>query len=328
MAVIALDLGATKLAGAIFQPDGNPVKKVVLSLGKRGGDEVSRLILKLIADQVGYARSKGMSVDALGCCVPGIVRARTGRVWAPNIDGWDDFPLLDRIMEGIQPEKFHIALDNDRACSIMGEAWQGSARGCRNVIFLSVGTGIGAGIMTDGKILRGSSDIAGSVGWLALNRPFREKYTSCGCFEYHASGDGLSRITLEYLNKSPHYSGILGDLNPEDVTAQVVFDAYGQHDPIAIKVMNQAVGYWGMAVANLVSLFNPEKIIFGGGVFGPAAMLLEDILKEARKWAQPVSIKQVKLETSSLGSDAGLFGAGFLALNGKSRQTRRNRSHV
>ena len=93
-----------------------------------------------------------------------------------------------------------------------------------------------------------------------------------------------------------------------------MFAAYDRGDPVAKEVITQAVEFWGMAVANLVSLFNPEKIIFGGGVFGPATQFLGDIYAEAKKWAQPISIKQVKLQASKLGGDAGLYGAGCLAL--------------
>jgi glucokinase len=99
------------------------------------------------------------------------------------------------------------------------------------------------------------------------------------------------------------------------LSAQDIFAACDRRDPVAKEVVAQAVEFWGMAVANLVSLFNPEKIIFGGGVFGPGAKLLGDIYAEAKKWAQPISIKQVKLYASKLGGDAGLYGAGCLALH-------------
>ena len=101
----------------------------------------------------------------------------------------------------------------------------------------------------------------------------------------------------------------------ESVTAKDVFDAYDRKDELAIGVINNAIEYWGMAVANLVSLFNPEKIIFGGGMFGPALQFLDRIYAEAKKWAQPISIEQVQLLGSALGTDAGLYGAGYLALN-------------
>jgi glucokinase len=313
MAVIGLDLGGTKLAGAIFHHNGKPINKKTLSLTKLRGLEVAQLILGLIADQTEYADLHGWKIESIGCCIPGIVYQESGKVWAPNIPDWDNFPLLTALKKGMKSKDTSVFLDNDRACSILGEVWQGSAMGCRHAIFLSVGTGIGAGILINGQVLRGSSDIAGAIGWLALDQPFKEKYIPCGCFEYHASGDGLSRVAREYLKDDISYSGLLRSADPEKLTARDVFDAYQQNDPIGLRVIRQAITYWGMAVANLVSLFNPEVIIFGGGVFGPAVPLLNDIMHEAMKWAQPISIRQLKLVPSALGSDAGLIGAGYLA---------------
>jgi len=315
MAVIGIDLGGTKLSGAIFSEDGSLVTKTVLPLEKRGGDRAGQYVVELVRSLLAGAGNLKMTVTAVGCCIPGIAYPGTGRVWAPNIAGWDDYPLLDRIRAGIRDDAVFVNIDNDRACSIAGEAWQGSARGCRDIIFLAVGTGIGAGIMTDGKILRGVNDIAGSIGWFALDKPFRDKYTGIGCFEYHASGEGLARVARDLLREDTLYSGQLRKVKPEVLAAHDIFDAYHAGDPLAVAVFRQAIEYWGMAVANLVSLFNPERIIFGGGIFGPAAIFLDDILAEAKKWAQPVSILRVRLYVSALGGDAGLYGAAWLGMN-------------
>jgi glucokinase len=328
MAVIALDLGGTKLAGAIYEPDGKAVNKRILPLDGRGGKEAGDLVCRLISGQMDHAASLGMEIESIGCCIPGIVYDAGSCVWAPNIPGWESYPLLGQIKEHLQDEKINIALDNDRACCMLGEAWKGSARGCRDAIFLTVGTGIGAGILVDGKILRGSSGIAGAVGWLALDQPFRGKYVAYGCFEYHASGDGLSRMAREFLQNEKDYTGVLSKSKPLAITAQLIFDAYWQGDAIAVQVIRKAIVFWGMAVANLVSLFNPEKIIFGGGVFGPAVVFLDDIRKEARKWAQPISINQVKLEPSILGGDAGLLGSAFLAMSGRLKDNTQIQDHV
>jgi glucokinase len=314
MAVIGLDLGGTKLSGAIFKSDGKVIKKDTLSIGKRGGDDVGRLVTETIRSLLTFAKGTGIHIDSVGCCVPGIAYVATGNVWAPNIPGWDNYPLL-RIIEGsLNDSNIKAAIDNDRACSIMGEIWQGSARGCRNVIFLAVGTGIGAGIMVDNHIIRGINDIAGSIGWMALDKPYKDKYNGLGCFEYHASGEGLVRVARELLQEHKKYTGNLKQLQPSEITTHILFEAYRLNDKIAKLVLRQAIEYWGMCVANLVSLFNPEKIIFGGGVFGPAIIFLNEIMLEAQKWAQPISIRQVKLEASSLGGNAGLFGSAYLAL--------------
>jgi glucokinase len=207
-----------------------------------------------------------------------------------------------------------VSIDSDRACYILGELWKGNAKQCKDAVFLSVGTGIGAGILIDGKVLRGAHDIAGAIGWMALNKPFKPEYIHSGCFESNASGEGIAKLTRKFLKEQDNYSGELKNISADEITSRHVFSAYENKDSIAIKVMDCCIEYWGMAIANLVSLFNPEKIILGGGVFGPAINFIPAIIKEATKWAQPISITQVSIEASGLGNDAGIYGAGFLAL--------------
>lgn len=314
MNVIGIDLGGTKLAAAIFDATGKIIHRELAALEKRKGTEVGALIRQQIQKLSSHADSHRIPISAIGVSVPGIYHAQTGEVWAPNIPHWTDYPLLLELSSLPETESLKIKIDSDRACYILGETWQGAAKGCRDAIFLAIGTGIGAGIMIDGVILRGHHDIAGAVGWMGLNRPFRKEYSSCGCFEYHASGEGIARVARELLANDQNYSGILSKKPIEQISSHDVFAAYEAQDPIAMEVLEQGIVYWGMAVANLVSIFNPEKIIFGGGVFGPAAQFLNRIKAEAQLWAQPISMKQVSLEVSSLGGDAGLIGAGRLAL--------------
>ncbi len=160
-------------------------------------------------------------------------------------------------------------------------------------------------------MIDGAHGIAGAIGWLALDRPYDPEYNSCGCFESHASGEGLARQTRAALAHRPDYVGPLRAAG--DLTAHELFKAAEAGDEIAKEVLAKAVEFWGMASANLVSLFNPETLIFGGGVFGPATRLLPAIYAEARKWAQPVAIERVNFEASQLGGDAALFGAAFVA---------------
>ena len=314
MAVIAVDLGGTKIASALFDQAGTAAHRQTTLLEKREGDDVGRLIAQTVHGLRVIAETDGDQIDAIGICVPGISYAATGRVWAPNIPGWDDYPLMDVLRSAFPSPHTRISIDSDRACSILGEVWQGAEQGCRDAIFLAVGTGIGAGILVDGRILRGAHDIAGAIGWLALDRPFEQKYVACGCFEYHASGEGLAKVAQEYLPDTDAGLGALSSRIPAGITARDVFEAADAGDPLAGRVVAEGIEFWGMATANLVSLFNPEKIIFGGGVFGPALRYLDAIMHEARKWAQPISITHVTLEGSRLGGDAGLYGAAFLAL--------------
>ena len=247
-----------------------------------------------------------------GVCVPGISWSGTGRVWAPNIPGWDDYPLRDELLGLLGPDGPQLSVDSDRACAVLGEAWLGAARGCTDAVFITVGTGIGAGILVNGAVLRGAQDIAGATGWMALDRPFRADYARWGCFEHQASGDGLARRARELRAR---YADYAGPLRTDGVLrAREIFAAHSAGDPLALEVIQNAVECWGMAAANFVSLFNPEVVIFGGGVFGPALQLLPDIAREAQRWAQPLAMERVRIVGSALGGDAALYGAASLAL--------------
>jgi glucokinase len=309
-AVIALDLGGTKLASCLCVDGGQLQAQQIVPLDLREGREVGQLISEQIRRLLQTAAEIGARITAVGVIVPGIIDAQTGHVWAPNIPGWDDYPLRDGIRAALSDAAIRVVIDNDRAGYILGEAWQGAAQGCRNAIFLAVGTGIAAGILADGRVIYGSRGIAGSIGWLALDRPFRLEYVSCGCFESHASGSG---VTKQFADRR---SRTLTTNDSIPLTARDVWAAYERGDKLAEEVLNEAIQYWGMATANLVSLFDPEKIIFGGGMFGPATRFLSDIFEYASYWAQPVSMSRVKFEASQLGVDAGLYGAGHLALFG------------
>ncbi|NJD10370.1 MAG: ROK family protein [Gemmatimonadetes bacterium] len=309
-AVIGLDLGGTKLAGACFSAAGEIRARTLAPLEGRAGAAVGALICAQVRALVEQA---GGLVAGVGVAVPGIYRAATGTVWAPNIPGWSDYPLVAELRAALPPD-VTVRVDSDRACAILGEAWRGHARGGRDASFLVIGTGIGAGIMSGGRVLRGVGDAAGAIGWLALSRPYRPEYPAVGCFEYHASGCGIAAVARRLLTENPAHTGPLRaelDAHPD---ARAVFAAADAGDALAQHVLDEAVSYWGMAIANLVSLFNPERIILGGGVFGPAARLLDRIRAEAARWAQPISSGQVSIEVSGLGGDAVLVGAGALVL--------------
>jgi glucokinase len=305
--LLAVDLGGTKLALAVFTDAGELRMEDRIPLHHRAGEEVGSLICQHISEVI-----RERHISSIGICVPGIYHNKYGKVWAPNIKGWESYPLrhkVEQISGGIP-----VSIDSDRACYILGEAWKGSAKGCNDAIFLAVGTGIGAGIMSGGQIIRGAHDIAGAIGWLALERPFKDEFVSAGCFEGMASGEGIAKQARKFATEDKDYNGLLKN---REISAQDVFEAYDNADPVAIKVIASAIELWGMAIANLVSLFDPEKVILGGGVFGPAIRFIPDIRTEAEKWAQPVSMKMVKIEATTLHDKAGLYGAGLLALRNR-----------
>ena len=310
MSVVAIDLGGTKIASAIVSSTGEIRGRGRALLGSRSGRDVAQLLIDECQQLLG--ESTGAAPHAIGVVVPGIYHAARGTVWAPNIPGWDDYPLRDEIQAAVGPA-MKVVVDSDRAAYILGETWLGAARGAKDAVFLAVGTGIGAGILANGRVLRGHGDIAGAIGWLALDRPYAARYSACGCFEYHASGPGLTNVARDLLAECSEYRGELRDLEANDPSTTRLFEAYDRGDAVARRVLDDAVQFWGMTTANLVSLFNPERIVFGGGVFGPAARFLDRIAVEARQWAQPISMTQVRLVPSALGGDAGLLGAARLA---------------
>lgn len=310
--VLALDLGGTKLSAALLSPTGELKAKNYVLLEGRHGAAVGDLIVQFINS---YSKDYGTLIQGIGIAVPGISRQKSGTVWAPNIGGWEDFPLIETIRSNF-PD-YPVWMDSDRACSVMGEVWQGEAQGCRDAIFLAIGTGIGAGIWSDSRVIRGHADIAGAIGWWALDRPYLAKYQACGCYEYHASGDGIARVAIELLASS-HEPSQLRSL--AHLTSQHVFQAVAAGDYLARKTLDTAIEFWGMAAANLVSLFNPEKIIFGGGVFGPGIDFIPAIYAQARLWAQPISIDQVTFLPSRLGSEANLYGAAFMVYQALQQQ--------
>lgn len=308
--VIGMDLGGTKLSGALFRMDGEIIHKGEKLLEGKKGPEVGAMIVEQLMELDAHASDRHLTLHSVGICIPGISNRSSGRVWAPNIPGWEAYPLYNELKNSMSNPDIPVSIESDRNCYILGEIWKGSAVDCSNVIYMSVGTGIGIGIVANGQIINGSNGIAGAIGWLALDRPFLSDYENCGHFEFYASGTGISRNAEIMLKK-----GLKSDcLKAGEVTTMDVFTAYHKGDQVATEVMEQSIAYWGMAVANLVSIFNPEKIILGGGVFGPATRFLDRILEEARKWAQPISIQQVQLVASTLKGNAGLLGAGYMAI--------------
>lgn len=311
MSVIAIDLGGTKVSGAVFRETGELVHREVRpvdGVGEAMGAGVAALMRGLAA----RAADAGDPADSVGVAVPGIFRSGTGRVWAPNIGGWEDYPLLAEL-SAAAPE-VEVGIDSDRACYILGESWRGAARGARDAVFIAVGTGIGAGVLVDGRVLRGHGDVAGSMGWLAIGPPYREEYGACGALEYHAAGPGIARAARRLVAGDRSYRGPLRRADGAAPTTADVFEAHEAGDAVAARVLDRAVALWGMALANVVSLLDPEVVVFGGGVFGPGVRLLDRVRAEALRWGQPISMARVRVEASRLGADAGLYGAARLAL--------------
>lgn len=313
MALIGIDLGGTKVTGALFDEKAGILCKTFHLLENRRGSQVGALVLKTV-DELVAESGRGMSdIEALGVCVPGIADSKTGLVWAPNIEGWENYPLQKELEEHIGTATVGIA--SDRTAYILGETWKGAAKNAQNAVFIAVGTGIGVGLLVDGRIVHGHGDIAGAAGWFALKTSGPDEDEIYGHLESHASGAGMAQQARKLLKDGLLFrESALYSKKIETLTAKDLFEAYDRSDPLAGFIIERAVKLWAVTAANIVSLLNPEIIIWGGGVFGPAVGFLDRIYDEACKWAQPIAIRQVRFRESMLGGDAGLYGAGYLAL--------------
>jgi glucokinase len=301
-----VDVGGTKIASALFTREGEMANREKVTIDKSGGDAAADQVAERIASLAAAARSAGGRLAAVGVCVPGIAYPETGRVWAPNIPGWDRYPLMEKVREGRSPAgTVPIVLESDRSAYVAGEAWRGAAAGAKDIVFLAVGTGIGAGIISGGRPVRGHEAIAGAVGWFGLDPAFKPEYASMGCFEAEASGASVARKARAELER-----GRPSSLSGQAVTAEAVTEAARAGDPLAREIIAGAVTYLAMGVANLVSLLNPETIVLGGGLFQAADLFLEPVRREFRRWAQPLAARTVRIEISALGEDAGLYGCG------------------
>jgi len=306
-----IDVGGTKISSALFAVDGTMFDRDKAPLDREGPDRAAGQVLRTIAQLEEAAGAEGGRILAAAVCVPGIVYQKTGLVWAPNVPGWDHYPLRDRLA-GDRP--FRVLIESDRAAYVSGESWCGAARGAKDVVFLAVGTGIGAGILAGGRVLRGAEDISGAVGWFALNPAFRPEYAELGCFEAEASGGGVGRRARRLLEAGrPSAMTALAGGRIEDVTAETVAAAARGGDPLAVEVMAETASYLAMGIANIVSILNPEMIVLGGGLFQSGELLLEPVRRGIGKWAQPLAARDLRVELSRLGEDAGLYGCGKLA---------------
>jgi glucokinase len=281
--VLAVDFGGTKTAIARVDDQGTVHDRRTFPAAASVDASV---------DQVAPACN---GATAVGIIVPGIFTPDTGRAWCPNLWGMDEVPLLQALRSRVRAD---VYIDSDRSGYVLGEAWLGAARGMRHVLFVSIGTGIGVGILSDGRIVRGAGGIAGAAGWFALDPAWKDAYRQTGCWETEAAGPAIAR-----LGRQPD--------------ARAVVAAARAGDRAASDVLDRAAQYTAMGVANLISALNPEAVVLGGGLMlGAADLMLERIRSEVPRWAQPIAASRCRIELSQLGEAAGLLGAARLALDG------------
>jgi glucokinase len=301
--VFAADLGGTKIAAALLTHEGKFLARKTEAVDLSSRLAPVQQILRL-AREVGGK----FTIRAAGIAVPGLVRGNR-TVWAPNLPGWDKVPLEHMLRKRLQ---ITVEVESDRNAAVLGEAWRGAGRGKTDVIVLLVGTGIGAGILSGGEVLRGAHELSGCAGWMAVSEADGDDVRRHGGLEAFACGPALVRAAVNSIEAG--FGGKMAGLPASELTAENIARMAREHDPFARQIFQRAGKLLGLAVANLISLFDPQVVIVSGGM-SAAADLFYDTLKEtALARCQPLAAKQVQIKLSRLGNDANLLGMGYLAL--------------
>jgi glucokinase len=295
--ILGVDMGGTKMYGALSDLGGNILDEVnFANHGTNGEDSFTRLTT-LINALLASPRLADRHVHGIGVGAPGITLHKEGIVTWANTLHWKNFPLKRRLSE-LYP--LPITVDNDVNLAAMGELWFGAGQKTQNMVMIAIGTGIGAGIIIDGALYRGSNEASGEIGNMLPGCEFLGKnYEAFGALESVASGTGIAERARNALKQK------LSAEELDNLTAEDVFEAAKQHHEWAWKIIDETVDYLTIAIANLMAAFDPEVIILGGGVSRSAEMLIQPILRRMKGLIPTLP----KLVVSSLGLRAGVMGA-------------------
>jgi len=265
-------------------------------------------IVELARELVGGGTTLRGRVAALGIAVPGLVR-QDGSVWAPNLPGWNKMKLARRLMGALGVP---VLVESDRNAAVLGEAWRGSARGKRDAIVLMLGTGIGAGILSGGRLVRGAHELSGCAGWMVVTDEPVKKGHHLGQLESLAAGPAIARAAKRELARGK--GGLLKEILEDSIDAYQVAEAARHGDRVGIAVYLNAGRLLGYGVANMVSLFDPEIVVISGGLAGASDLFLDALRKAMKERAQPIAVRKVKVVVSRLGGDANLLGMAWVAM--------------
>lgn len=313
--LIGVDVGGTNIRMGIVTPDGRILNKIQYPTDmSRGGMAMMEGLVSRIQDFVREGTRGVHSEIRIGIGVAGPIDMRRGVLIAPpNLPDLHGFPLREFLQEKIS---LPTAIENDANAFTLGEGWKGAARGALNYCGITLGTGVGGGIVVAGKILHGAEGLGGEVGHMVLNP--EGPLCGCGgkgCLEVYASGRGIRRMILKAIGKSDG-KGIVHK-SKEDlrkITSEEVFEAAQKGDKIALKVFNEMGSYLGLGLVNLVNLFNPEKIVIGGKVSRAWNFFIERAKEVVWQRAMKGQREKVEIVQTECGDDAGILGAAYTAL--------------
>ena len=312
--IIGVDLGGTNVVAGAMPEDGS--REIAMrsepTRADQGAeavvDRIARMIDTVIAETIAETSAKREDFAGVGIGSPGpLDRERGIVIVTPNL-GWRNFPLRDEISKRVG---LPASLDNDANCATLGEWWCGAAKGARHVIGITIGTGIGGGLILDGRLFHGASDVAGEIGHATIDSTGRRcKCGNYGCLEAYASGPAIAERAREALAGGE--PSILPKLVNDDlnkITAQLVYDAAKKDDDVARQVVRETANFLGAGVANLLNIFNPDVVVIAGGVTQAGAPLFDPLRAEVRRRAFRPAVEACKILPGTLRGSAGVVGA-------------------
>lgn len=309
---IGIDVGGTNVKIALVDDNGKIIySNSVPTRAEMGYEYTVNNIKQAIYDLMKETKLSTKDIEGIGFGFPGQVDYKSGIVrLAPNIPGWVEVPIAKMI-----EDEFHIPtrVDNDVRCAALGELNYGAGKGCENLICITVGTGIGSGLIINGKLVRGAANAAGEIGHIKLQM-HDGPICGCGdtgCMEAFASGPSIVAMAEDYIKggKSTKYREMA---NGGDITPFIVAEAAKAGDPVAKKIFARMGEYIGIGMSSVVNLLNPEKIIVGGGVADAGDILLDPLKENLKKRAMKIAGETVQVVPAQLGNTAGVIGASLL----------------
>jgi glucokinase len=308
-AVLTVDAGGTKVLMAVVQPDGEILsRRYYLTEAERGVRAVINKLSSDINKSIDAARSEGTEPIGIGIGIAGVLDVDKGLVTSsPNLPGWRNIPIRDTIAARSDLPTYII---NDASAAALGEYRFGAGKGCDSMLYMTVSTGIGGGIIANGELYTGVDGCAGEFGHMTIVPDGPQCHCgNFGCLEALASGWAIAKeaITRIRNGENSYITEVVGG-RIEDITAEAIAAAARKNDQLACEIVDKAASYLGIGLANLVNIFNPELIVIGGGLSKMGDMLLRPARRIIKERAFKLPAKTVHVVRAHLGGNAGIVG--------------------
>lgn len=313
--VLGVDIGGTKLAAGVVSLAGEQRSRVrTLSRVAEGPASVTRRLIDLCQEALDQSGVPQTDVLASGVGCIGPLDLERGVIKAPaNLPGWTDWPLVQRLQDGLQ---MPVYLENDANAAALGEYYFGAGRGAKNMVYLTISTGIGGGIIIGGQLYAGETGNAGEIGHMSV--AFNGRLCSCGmrgCLEAYASGTAIAARAREAVKAGePSVLAAMAG-GPQGITAEAVVIALQQGDLLARDIWDETIAALAVGVANVINIFNPSRIVLGGGVTNAGDLLFVPLRQAVKRNAMPELARIVEILPAELGSQVGVLGAAVVAMD-------------